>query len=230
MGFSGFSPETVSFLFELPFQNTMERLPENKEKAQALITWPLTELYQALAPAAQGISPTIETKPAKCISTLFSDMRFSRGTPLKTYLYLRFREPGHEKDALGFFFDMGSQDYGYGLRIYHQTSTGMEKIRESVQKNRAVYISALRKAAAHGFVLTGDSFIKDHFPGESSPELKSLLNRKGFYISRTCPISDRVFSQRLAEEIGDGFSALSDLYLLFKADLYGGDGHATCEI
>lgn len=116
----------------------MERLPENKEKAQALITWPLTELYQALAPAAQGISPTFETKPAKCISTLFSDMRFSRGAPLKTYLYLRFREPGHEKDALGLFFDMGCQDYGYGLRIYHQTSAGMEKIRAGVQKNRAV--------------------------------------------------------------------------------------------
>ena len=110
--FNGFSKDFVDFLFSLQFNNTIELLPENKPIYKRLITEPLTLLFHALTPVALSVSKTVITKPSKCVSTMYSDMRFSRTTPLKGYMYIRFREPFGEKDIWGLYFDMGCDYYG----------------------------------------------------------------------------------------------------------------------
>ncbi|MDD4296883.1 MAG: DUF2461 family protein [Ruminiclostridium sp.] len=112
--FYGFPESFADFLFQLQFNNTTDSLPENKITYKHLITEPLTLLCNALTPTALLVSETLITKPSKCVSTMYNDMRFSRDTPLKGYMYIRFREPSHEKDILGLYFDMGYDYYSYG--------------------------------------------------------------------------------------------------------------------
>jgi len=173
--FNGFPREFVDFLFSLRFSNTVELLPENKVIYKALITEPLTLLFHSLTETALSVSDTLITKPSKCISTMYNDMRFSRNTPLKEYMYIRFRESSRERDILGLYFDMGCEHYSYGIRIYQQTSAGMEKIRDSVLENSQAFTRELDKLKHMGMVIEGDQFAKDRYPDIDNGALKNLL-------------------------------------------------------
>lgn len=216
--FDGFQHEMQDLLFELQFNNTMENLPQNKIRYKSLISEPLRLLYDEIHPVATNISGSIETKPSRCISGMYNDMRFSRGTPLKTYMYLRFREMngGTDADMLGLYFDMGLEGYSYGIRVYKQTSAGMAAIRESVLKNQMQFSKALLETKKGGAKIIGQSYKKDHYPNVENPELNEFLNLKGFFICFDKMINENVFSSKLAGEIAEGFIKLKELYTLLK--------------
>ena len=214
--FSGFPTEFADFLFSLRFKNTVDALQENKLIYKSLITEPLVKLYHSLMPTVLSISESIITKPSKCVSSMYSDMRFSRLSPLKEYMYIRFREPSNGKDVLGLYFDMGSEHYSYGIRIYKQTSTGMEQIRKSILENEKSYSRELETISKQGMVVNNDAYVKDHFPKMKESVAKQLLNSKKFYIGRDMPINDGVFNSDLCDEIANGFNGLKGLYLLLK--------------
>ena len=218
--FIGFPEEFADFLFSLQFNNTIDRLPENKPVYQRLISEPLALLCGALAPTALSVSDTLMTKPSKCVSTMYSDMRFSRNTPLKGYMYIRFRESACERNILGLYFDMGCDYYSYGLRIYKQTSAGMERIRNYALENKPAFARELASMKALGLSIKGEPFARDHFPDIENAALKELLNSRSFYIGRDCPISGVVFSGDLQKEIADAYEGLKGLYSLLKKALY----------
>ena len=179
------------------------------------------QLFHALTPVVLSVSETVITKPSKCVSTMYSDMRFSRTTPLKGYMYIRFREPFSEKDILGLYFDMGCDYYGYGIRIYKQTSVGMERIRECAIENSQPFTRELENLTRMSMTLVGDKFAKDRYPEISSEALKDLLNRKGFYVERACSINEAVYTGKLCDEITKAYSSLKGLYSLLRNALYG---------
>jgi len=214
--FSGFPAGFSDFLFSLQLNNTIELLPENKITYRRLISEPLLLLHQSLTPTALSVSETLLTRPSKCISTMYSDMRFSRATPLKGYMYIRFREPHGEKDILGLYFDMGCDYYSCGLRIYKQTSAGMERIREHALENSRLYIQELENLHQLGITLFGEAFAKDRCPEVGNELLKGLLNRRNFYAGRNCPINEAVYNGRLLSEISDAYHGVEGLYSLLK--------------
>jgi len=220
MSFNGFSEEFVDLFFTLQFNNTNDLLPQNKIKYKKLITEPLLLLYNDLVPTVRSISESIIIKPSKCISSMYNDMRFSRDTPLKGYMYLRFREPFNEKDVLGFYFDMGFKHYSCGIRIYKQTSSGMEKIRKCVIENSKPFIHELEQLSGLGMHIFGESFVKDRYENINNNYVKELLNKKGFYIGCNYNISPIVFSYELALELQQTYQNLSRFYLLIKKALY----------
>jgi len=221
INFNGFPKDFVDFLFYLQFNNTMELLSENKPTYKRLITEPLTLLFHALTPVALSVSETVITKPSKCVSTMYNDMRFSRATPLKRYMYIRFREAFNEKDIIGLYFDMGCDFYGYGIRIYKQSSAGMERIREYAIQNSQSFIRELEILNQLKIVIVGDKFVKDHYPEIKNEALKDFLNRKSFYIERACPINEAVFNGKLCNEIAEAYNGIKGLYSLLRNALYG---------
>jgi len=184
-----------------------------------LISEPLAELFHALVPSVLAVSDSAMVKPSKCVSTMYSDRRFSQAAPLKEYMYIRFRELAHEKDILGLYFDMGSEDYSYGIRIYKQTSVGMVGIRDGITTEQAAFARALGKAEKLQMTIIGDSFAKDHYPEESG-HIKELLNKRNFHIGRTRPIGEAVFDGTLLDEIAGAYAELKELYALLRKALY----------
>jgi len=219
MPFTGFPRGFVDFLFSLQFNNTIDTLPENKPVYKQLITEPLTLLFHALTQPALSVSETLITKPSKCVSTMYSDMRFSRTTPLKGYMYIRFREPSGEKDILGLYFDMGCDYYSYGIRIYKQTSAGMDRIRENILNNSGVFARELEDLNKIGMTIIGDKFAKDHYLEINNETIRDFLNRKNFYIGRDCPINESVYNDELRDEIAAAFIRLKGIYGLLKKSL-----------
>jgi len=214
--FKGFPDDFADFMFQLQLNNTMSGIEESKVNYKRLITEPLTQLFYALIPVVTAVSETIITKPSKCVSTMYSDMRFSRDRPMKEYMYIRFREPSRERDILGLYFDMGREHYSYGLRIYQQTAAGMACIRDCILANRQSFARELKAINDQGMSINGDLYAKDHFPDIKDEINKNLLNRKHFYISKDCPVGESVFSGELASEISQGFAGLKGFYQMIK--------------
>lgn len=214
--FEGFPKEFTDFLFGLRFTNTQELLAENKIAYKQLISEPLLLLFEGLSEAAISVSETFIVKPSKCVSSMYNDMRFSKATPLKEYMYIRFREPYGAKNVLGLYFDMGCEHYSCGIRIYKQTSAGIEQIRQHILQNREVYIKELTVLSNVGMTVRGSNYAKDRYDCESSEILKELLNKKNFYMGKDYPIGESVFNGNLQNEVADAFIGLKGMYHLLK--------------
>jgi len=214
--FNGFPREILDFLCELHFNNTTENLPQNKVRYKALITEPLHLLHNEINPVATIISDNIETKPSRSISGMYNDMRFTKGIPLKTYMYLRFRQMQTETDMLGLYFDMGIEGYSYGIRIYKQTSAGMAAIRKMAIEKQPEFTISLSNIKKLGAKLVGASYKKDHYPDIVDLELNTFLNFRSFYICFNRKINENLFCHKLVGEIEEGLLKLKEFYTLLK--------------
>jgi len=218
--FEGFPREFTDFLYGLRYANTQNLLAENKVVYKQLISEPLLLLFFDLTEAALDVSETLITKPSRCVSSMYNDMRFSKATPLKEYMYIRFREPFRSDNILGLYFDMGCTHYSYGIRIYKQTSAGMDLIRKSVLANREAFTRELSVLEDSGMEIIGHNYAKDRYLGETEV-LKELLNKRNFCIPRELPIGESVFNGKLQDEIAHEFKKLKGIYALLKKSLYG---------
>jgi len=214
--YTGFSREMLDFLFELQFSNTIEKQSDNLIKYKKLISQPLTLLYEDLLKTVLNLGLCLDTKPSRCISTPYTDRRFSPNVPLKEYMYIRFKQYGKITDVPGLYFDMGIEHYGYGIRIYKQTSQGMYKLREKIVEDLDKYLVLLDEISAAGFKVVGNMYKKDHYPEMPECFTKEILNRRGFYIEKARHIGNNVFSTALADELSDGFVKLSGFFELLE--------------
>ena len=214
-GFQGFDRKMPEFLFALRFNNNIDNQAVNIEQYRKLITEPLRSLYEALLPTVDKLECSLETRPARCISSPYTDRRFSPDVPLKEYMYIRFRRTDRDDNVPGLYFDMGADDYSYGLRIYKQTARGMSILRDRITDEPDRYTSALSDIRAKGYTLTGRSYKTDHCPSLPDSMAKELCNMQDFYISKTQRINDNVFSDKLSSELSDGFNDMGQLLNLF---------------
>lgn len=208
--FKGFDKETNNFLFELQFYNTNERQSENFVKYKKYITTPINLLYFDLLEVVNQFNIDFETKPARCISTPYTDRRFSPNVPLKEYMYLRFRQANRKTNILGLYFDMGSEAYGYGLKIYKPSSREMDLFREKISENYKLFSKLTDDLILKGFEITGEKYKKDHFTHIPDCSAKELLNMKCFSVSKTKSVNDSVYSQELETELSNAFMDLKE--------------------
>ena len=214
--FCGFPPEMPSFLFDLKFSNTSDKQAENLIRYKKLISEPLMLLYEHLLETVMDLGLSVETRPSRCVSTPYTDRRFSPQVPLKEYMYIRFRQSGKKTDIAGLYFDMGAEHYGYGIRIYKQTSFGMDKLRKRIKENPQKFSAALEDISSAGFKVIGEKYKKEHFPEIEECQAKEILNRRSFYLEKSVPISNIVFSSSLARELSDAYKKLSNFYQLLE--------------
>lgn len=209
--FVGFPREFTDFLFELQFENTYEKKAENAEKYKRLITEPQKLLYKALLPVISEMDADIDTRPVVCISSPYNDARFSPAEPLKNYMYLKFRQSGRTSDIAGLYFDMGCDSYSYGIRFYKKTTQGMKARRDKIAENPKKITDEIKKVLDGKFMIYGEKYKKDHYPEITDKFTKEILNYKYFCIGTDVPINEAVFTEKLADEISEGFAKLGKL-------------------
>lgn len=213
----GFPREMPAFLFDLRFCNTIENQEENVEKYKRLITEPLRLLYGALVPSITSLDYMFELKPARCISTPYTDRRYYPSAPLKEYMYIRFKQFGKTENVPGLYFDMGANHYSYGLRIYKQTNEGRIELREKILQNPDIYSDKLDEAIINGFTINGEPYKKDHHPDLEDCSSKELLNCRRFHIGKNIPVDESIFTPDLVEEIAEGFISMSRFIQLMES-------------
>ena len=215
--FKGFSANTNKFLFELQFNNTIDKQTENLIKYKEYITEPINLLYLDLLDIISDFDVDFETKPARCISTPYTDRRFSPSVPLKEYMYLRFRQSNRKTDMLGLYFDMGSEAYGYGFKIYKPTAKGMDLLRGKIKENLEGFSNIIDDLIDKGFKVCGEKYKKDHFSELPESPAKELMNRKAFSISKCKSVDDKnICSEELGIELTKAFLDLKEFIKLLS--------------
>lgn len=222
MSFEGFSHQTREYFFGTKIDNSKAFYEKNKPLYLENVKAPLLALHQALTPIVLNIDPDICTKPARCISGVYNDARFSKAQPIKTYMYLHFcASTGRDTDIPGLFMDASDDGYRYGLHIYHQTTKGMQMLRDAALADEKHFTSIIKKLTDCGiFTLEGQDYKKDHYPDMSSP-IKGWLNKKSWFLQHSEETSN-FESPKLADELADGFKLLSELYQFYIKALSNG--------
>lgn len=209
--FQGFPSALSDFWLELHLHNDVHHQEKIKGKYKLYITEPLSLLHWELCPVVYQISPAFEMRPARCISSPYTDRRFAQGVPFKEYMYLRFRIGGQSKNVLGLYFDMGADYYSYGLRIYKQTAAGMDHLRTCICSHLHACDAALKKIAENGYKVEGDFYKADHYPEITDGPSKDLLNRRSWHIYKEVPVNKTIYTSALGTEIASGFTDMKEL-------------------
>ncbi|NLZ46122.1 MAG: DUF2461 domain-containing protein [Clostridiales bacterium] len=212
--FKGFPKEMPQFLYELQFKNTVESKQDNIVPYKELITKPLYDLYEEIVPVILDIDQRLDTKRARCASSPYRDRRIYKDIPLKDYMYLKFRQLGLEENAPVLYFDMGCDNYTFGLRVYWQSIKHMELIRKKIAENTKTFNTVLSKLIKQGFKISGERYKRDRWKEMSDCPAKELYNCKRLIISKDKPLNEGVFNGDLSKEIIEGYLQLRDMLSL----------------
>ncbi len=220
MSFNGFTEKTIEYFLNISFDNTKTNFEANRSLFNEHVKAPLRALYESLVPVMLEIDPDICSRAARCISGAYNDARYARANPIKTYMYLHFCEgTPRETDVPGFFMDASFNAYRYGLQIYHRTTQGMTKLRDAALKDEKRFLKIIRNIEAGGeYTLTGEDYKKDRFPA-AAPPVKTWLNKKSWWVGKTCPPDGVFFTHGLTEQLTQGFKALKELYYFMNGAL-----------
>jgi uncharacterized protein (DUF2461 family) len=220
MSFDGFTEKTLEYFLNICLDNTKSNFEANRPLYDVHVKAPLRALHEALVPSALELGPDLCVRQSRCVSGAYNDARFSRSDPIKTYMYLHFcAETGRETDIPGFFMDASYDGYRYGLQLYHRTTQGMTKLRDAVRRDEKRFAGIIGAIEERGeFTLEGDFYKKDRFP-VAPPALKNWLNRKSWWLGRSCPPDEAFLSASLADRLADGFRSLGGLFSLISEAL-----------
>ena len=218
--FEGFSREMVSFFISLSMNNSKAFFEENKHIYERYVKRPLETLCQALGPAVLSIDPLLDVRPARCVSRIHRDVRFSKDkSPFRDYMWVGFRRTGESReDTCGFYFDVSAADAHWGCGYYHVPNETMQNLRNLILEKPDFVLSILEdKKLRSFFSLMGERYVKKFEPPAGMPEtLSSLYRMKNVYAEHSIGNMELLFSKDLLGQIAEGFQTLSKFYTMLR--------------
>jgi len=214
--FKGFSRGTFEFLRDLDRNNDTAWFEANRPVYEEYVLQPLRGLVCALGDFMLTIDPSLEVHPAvnKTISRIRRDTRFSRDkSPYRSVMWIVFKQPRRDwKDAPAYFFEITPASYRYGMGFYAASRATMDALRRRIDERPEEFLEAVSfYRRQHTFVLEGEKY-KRHLPGTRPPEIEEWYQRKSFYLACNRRVDERLFTERLVDDLMGGFDMVSPLY------------------
>lgn len=216
--FTGFSPYSLAFFEGLAANNTKAWFEVHRSDYEEHLLVPLKELVADLAPFMLSIDPDLITFPARVISRIHRDTRFSHNkSPYKTTLWLTFKRPISDwQDAPAFFFELGADSWRYGMGFYAASKETMDHLRQMIERNPVEFermIAFLDKQDR--FTVEGEQYKRIINPAVAE-RLRSWHQRKSVYLVCNRPSDRSLFKQEVLSELISGFTLLEPLYHSFS--------------
>ncbi len=157
--FSGFSPDTTTFLSELAAHNNREWFQDNKARYEDQVRDPALAFIAAMAQPLSGLSAHFTAVPKKTGGSLMRvhrDTRFSKDkVPYKTNIGIQFRhERGKDVHAPGYYFHIDPEQVFIGAGVWHPDGSALGKIRDAIAADPQGWQTA--RASISGWHLEGD--------------------------------------------------------------------------
>ena len=211
--FTGFENDTFEFFMALSFNNNREFFHANHDWYEKSVRAPLKELAMDIAPAMLEIDPDFEVRPAKVISHINRDLRYSKNkAPYRDYMWLGFhRAELNKADCFHMYFDISAESANVGAGMYGDDRTWMDALRREIAENTGRAADILMDGALDIFHLEGTDYSRIKLPDGLPDGLKKWYTKKGLYIGyRYSP--QEAMSAALAKDIIEKFSRLKRLY------------------
>lgn len=210
--FTGFTPETVDFLWGIRMNNNRDWFLQHKKQYTDTLYEPMKALGQSL------FQPFLE-KPGNVlkVSRIYRDARMHPPTPYKESLWLCIRQEVDwwaENPCL--YFEITPEGASYGFFYWKPRTATLEDFRKQISAKPEEFLSLIKRTeAAVGQPVTAQCY-KRPKPADN-PALAPYFAWKGeIGCTRTIEPGDTLFGPQLEGQVADFFEKLTPLYDYFN--------------
>ena len=210
--FTGFTPETVDFLWGIRMNNNRGWFLQHKKQYTDTLYEPMKALGQAV------FQPFLE-KPGNIlkVSRIYRDARLHPPTPYKESLWLCIRQEVQwwaENPCL--YFEITPEGASYGFFYWKPPTAVLETFRQRISAKPEEFLKLIRTTeAATGVPVTAQCYKRPKVP--DSPALAPYFAWKGeISCTRTIEPGEALFGPQLEDEVRDFFEKLAPLYEYFN--------------
>lgn len=210
--FTGFTPETMDFLWGIRMNNNRDWFTQHKGDYVRTLYEPMKELGQAV------FQPFLE-RPGNLlkVSRIYRDARMHPPTPYKESLWLCIRRDVDwwaENPCL--YFELNPEGANYGFFYWKPRTSRLEDFRRNISAKPDDFLKLISDTeAAVGQPVTAECY-KRPKPTDN-PALIPYFAWKGqIGCTREIAPGDRLFGSQLEEEVSGFFEALTPLYEYFN--------------
>ncbi|GHV57961.1 hypothetical protein FACS1894182_08290 [Bacteroidia bacterium] len=220
--FSGFTPATFQFFAELEENNYKPWFDEHKPIYEWEVLQPMKALANALVPFFATVDSQMDFRPAKLISRIYRDIRFSNDkTPYKKHMWISYQRafPRQSPEWMsfpGFYMEVGKEGSHYGMGMFDAQKKVMDRYREMIEYQpeqfREITDGLVKK---HDFAIEGEEYKR---PLNSSLDeyFQPWIQRKSIWVTKHIPVnSDLLLSEKLIAYMEKEFALLQPLYDFF---------------
>lgn len=210
--FTGFTPETMDFLWGIRMNNNRDWFTQHKGDYVRTLYEPMKELGQAV------FQPFLE-RPGNLlkVSRIYRDARMHPPTPYKESLWLCIRRDVDwwaENPCL--YFELNPDGANYGFFYWKPRTSMLEDFRRNISAKPDDFLKLISDTeAAVGQPVTAECY-KRPKPTDN-PALIPYFAWKGqIGCTREIAPGDRLFGSQLEKEVSGFFEALTPLYEYFN--------------
>ena len=210
--FTGFTPETVDFLWGIRMNNNRDWFLEHKKQYTDCLYEPMKALGQAV------FEPFLE-KPGNIlkVSRIYRDARLHPPTPYKESLWLCIRQEVQwwaENPCL--YFEITPEGASYGFFYWKPRTAVLETFRQRIAAKPDEFLSLIRDTeAATGESVTAQCYKRPKVP--ENPALAPYFAWKGeISCTRAIEPGEKLFGPQLEDEVRGFFEKLTPLYEYFN--------------
>ena len=210
--FTGFTPETVDFLWGIRMNNNRDWFLEHKKQYTDTLYEPMKALGQAV------FQPFLD-KPGNIlkVSRIYRDARLHPPTPYKESLWLCIRQEVDwwaENPCL--YFEITPEGASYGFFYWKPRTAVLETFRQQISAKPDEFLKLIRDTeAATGVNVTAQCYKRPKTP--ENPALAPYFTWKGeIGCTRSIEPGDALFGPQLEGEVKDFFEKLTPLYEYFN--------------
>jgi uncharacterized protein (TIGR02453 family) len=217
--FTGFSPECFEFLKGLGKHNAKPWFEAHRETYETQVLAPMRQMATYLSEPMEIIDPRLYVNPAKIISRIYRDTRFSKNkSPYKTNLWLTFKRPREDwADTPAWFFEVSQTGYAYGMGFFVASVRTMDALRELIEDDPKKLLSVIGFMKKRPDLKLEGELYKKPRPGECLEALRPWHDRKTLYLVSSKSVGKDGVSAKVLDEVMGAFADLVPLYhLLWK--------------
>ena len=210
--FTGFTPETVDFLWGIRMNNNRDWFQEHKKQY-------VDTLYEPMKALGQELFRPFQDRPGNIlkVSRIYRDARLHPPEPYKESLWLCIRQDVDwwaENPCL--FLEVNPEGVDYGFSLWHPRTAAMEDFRREISARPEAFVRLMRETErAAGQSVTAQLY-KRPKPTDN-PALMPYFAWKGdIGCIRHRDAGPAMFGPALQDEAADFFAALTPLYEYFN--------------
>ena len=210
--FTGFSPETIDFLWGIRMNNNRDWFQANKKQYVDTLYEPMKALGKEL------FTPFVE-QPGNLlkVSRIYRDARLHHPDPYKESLWVCIRQQTDNwAEGPCLFFEINPEGVDYGFGFWGPRSAAMEQFRRTIAAKPDEFLELMRSVEEKTGQAVSAACYKRPKPTED-PRLEPFFTWKGqIGLIRHEDPGEGIFGPQLKEKVAEFFEQLMPLYHYFN--------------
>ena len=212
--FTGFTEETVDFMWGIRFNNERTWFEAHKDIYLTKFYRPMKELGDEIYDFLQEERPDYGL--IRKVTRIYRDARRLHGRgPYKDHLWFSVEQPSEQWTAHPtLWFELGPELWSYGLGYYMARPVTMARLRARMDRDPKPMKKLVRLLNQQSeFVLEGPAYKKE----KPAPDrlLTEWYNKKSFTLSHDETLTEAIYQPELVDRLVEGYRFLMPFYDYF---------------